>query len=992
MKRAVCFLFLLHFSLSSAFAGLDIVRSNGITLTGADGVNFVRVSGITLTGADGFLAYNSNGITLTGADGMPITLADQVTTVGADGAGFTGPNGITLTGADGITLTGADGITLTGADGVTLTGPNGVVYQADSVLLRRANGITLTGADGITLTGADGVAVTGPNGAYQAGPNGITLTGADGITLTGADGITLTGADSSLFNGADSVTGFNTAGVAFDLVRPTGLSLNRTNGITLTGADGITLTGADDIVFRNIDGISVTDPDGQTGLQSVDPEFAVTLNNATDDSSVNAVVVYHDAVTDADLDQLRQIGILGGTRFRMLPMVYVTGTKSQIIAISHLAHVRSIYGNRTLNFDSDPYFKITGIQRVAPDNDLLSHNSGSPVTGRNVTVAVLDTGINSNHADLAGKVVQNVRLLDTQSAPADFVDPVRVENVADTDPVAGHGTFVAGIVAASGARSNGKYAGVAPGARLLGLSAGDVNLVHVLSGFDYLLDRGPGYNVKVVNCSFSANTVYDVNDPVNIATKMLTDRGVSVVVSAGNDGPGNGTINPYSVAPWVIGVGATDEKGTLASFSSRGTFGGQQPTLVAPGVNVASLRSNATVTSVSGLGGADLQRLTAAEMPYYTTASGTSFSAPQVAGAIALMLEANPNLTPKDIKEILSRSSTPLPKYFYHEAGAGMLNTHAAVLESAFPARRTGEFRSTDSRNPIQFVTYTSQSFSETVFPDQIRSVNTTVPAGVVQAGLHISWGLSANDFGLKLFDSNNNLVGESNYLNLPGLTGRREEIVLRNPASQAMRAAIQNTAGAGTAQTVNGALEVTRVQYPPLTDVAGDSLADVQKCILANIIFPTGSKFRPDSSVSRADLASVLMHAGLAPQYIGANPMFVDVRDYSTRSVVESVQGYPDGRLFYDASPGSNFYPNNMALRLMAAVAFVRAAGLEGLTTTATLPATVTDAASIPVQWRGHVAVAMQKGFLSLSATRFEPNRAITRIELVRAVNALMR
>ena len=176
--------------------------------------------------------------------------------------------------------------------------------------------------------------------------------------------------------------------------------------------------------------------------------------------------------------------------------------------------------------------------------------------------------------DLAGTRRSECQaLVDPQSVPAGFQNPVPIEDLPNTDLVEGHGTFVSGIIAGSGASSGGKYAGVAPGARLLGLSAGDVDLTNVLSGFDYLLDRGPQYNVRVVNCSFSASTVYDPNDPVNIATKMLTDAGISVVFSAGNSGPGNGTLNPYAAAPWVVSVGATDERGRLAGFSSRGNFG-----------------------------------------------------------------------------------------------------------------------------------------------------------------------------------------------------------------------------------------------------------------------------------------------------------------------------------------------------------------------------------------------------------------------------------
>src|SRR6185437_12327733 len=141
------------------------------------------------------------------------------------------------------------------------------------------------------------------------------------------------------------------------------------------------------------------------------------------------------------------------------------------------------------------------------------------------------------------------------------------------------------------------------------------------------------------------------------------------------------------------------------------------PSLVAPGTNIVSLRSAPTVTGVSGIAGADAQRLSATELPYYTTATGTSFSAPQVAGAVALMLEVNPNLAPADVKDILSRTATPLPRYFFHEVGAGMLNTYAAVLEAAFPERHMGGFRSTLSRNAIRFVTRTSQTFEQTVFP-----------------------------------------------------------------------------------------------------------------------------------------------------------------------------------------------------------------------------------------------------------------------------------
>lgn len=988
MNRFVALLLLFLLAAQPALAGLSVVRSNGITQTAADGINYVGINGITFTGADGIFNYRANGITFTGADG--------VTSTGANSATYTGPNGVTLARADGITFTGADGLTLTGLDGITFTGADGNQYTADSIIIRRPNGITFTGADGITFTGADGITFTGADGATRVGLNGITFTGADGITFTGADGITFTGADGISLTGADSVTGLGPAGVVFDLKNPTGITFTGADGIALTGADGIALTGADGITFTGADGITFTGADDNTGLQGVDPELVVALDKATDDSNINAVIVYHSSVTEADIAQLQQLGIMGGTRLRILPVVYVTATKAQLLAVSKLPQVRSLYGNRTLTFNSDPYFNTTGVQRVGPDQDLRQENSAMPVTGRNVTVAVLDTGINGLHADLAGKVVQNVRLADTQSLPASFAYPAPLEDLTNTDLMGGHGTFVSGVIAASGVSSSGRFAGVAPGARLLGLSAGDLNLMFVLSGFDYLLEKRVQYNVRVVNCSFSANTVFDLNDPVNVATKMLTDAGVNVVFSAGNTGPGNGTMNPYALAPWVIGVGATDATGKLADYSSRGNFGDalQHPSLVAPGTNIVSLRSAPTVTGVSGIAGADYKRLSATELPYYTTATGTSFSAPQVAGAIALMLEVNPNLTPAEVKDILSRSATPMPRYFFHEAGAGMLNTYAAVLEAAFPERQMGGFRSTLSRNAIQFITRTSQTFEQTVYPTTASSANIVIPQNTIQAGVNIYWDLSANDFGLRVYDQSNSLVGESNYLNLPGFTGRREKVVLRNPVSQTLHASISHSGYVGTSQQVFGAIEVTQVEYPVMLDLSTlspEQVVQVQKSLLANLMLPEGQKFRPNAAVTRVELAEALIRTGLVAQYVASAAMFTDVRDTNSRNLVESTQAFPSGSLFYDATPGGRFSPNNGATKLAAAIAFVKAAGLSCQAASASLPLTVSDASSIPAAWRGYVAIALQRGFLSLDGNAFNPSRNLTRLELATSLNALI-
>jgi serine protease AprX len=957
-----------------ALAGLTVTRSNGIAVTGADGVTFVNMAGIAVTGADGLLAFAPNGIATTGADGIAVT--------GADGATYTGANGIAVTGADGIAVTGADGIAVTGADGIAVTGADGRTFQADSVYVTRPSGIAVTGADGIAVTGADVIAVTGADRVEAVRADGLTVRDVNGIAVTGADGIAVTGADGVVYT-----------------IPPQGIAVTGADGIAVTGADGIAVTGADGIAVTGAD--TYTPAVNGAGLQSVDPELALLLDRLTDDSHVNAVVVYHRLPTDADIADLQRLGIFAGTRYRALPMIALTATKSQIITVSRLAAVRSIYGNRTLHLNADPFMKLNGAERVASDADLTRRNAGRPLTGRGVTVAVLDTGVDATHGDLAGRVVENVKLLDPQSASVGFVAPAQIENLQNTDQAYGHGTFVAGVIAGGGAMSHGRYAGVAPNAKVVGLSAGDLNLSFVLSGFDYLLSRGAHLNVRVVNCSFSANTVFDVNDPVNVATKLLTERGIVVVFSAGNTGAGLHTLNPYAVAPWVIGVGATDARGRLADFSARGAFGSAlfRPTLVAPGVSLVGPRSaGLSLTGTLGLAGADTGRLSPDELAYYTTASGTSFSAPQVAATVALMLEANPRLTPAQVKDILQRTATPLAEYYQHEAGAGMLNAHAAVIEAAFPERRVGAWRASLDRGQVRFVNDPAQTFSGTVQPGQSVDAGLTLPANTLVASAQIAWGpvWSVNDLGLRLFDPSGTERAAANNVNLPGLTGKRERLAVSDPAPGAWRARVSHTLNAAvTPQPFTGALEVTRVEYAPLGDLGGLDAAsreEIYQSLRSFVMTPHGRHFRPSFGVTRAALAAAMVQGARVPQYVAAAPRYADVRDLTTRNFVESAQAAPDGALFPESASGG-FRPNDFADRLTAAVVLVRAAGLRAeAEARAGAPLPLTDLLGIPASLRGYVSVALSRGLLAAGNNTFRPQSALTRVELARALAALRR
>ena len=955
-------------------------------MTGADGIVMTGADGIVMTGADSFLNYGTNGIVMTGADGIAMTGADGIVMTGADG--FAYPNSVKTVSADGINITSANGIVMTGADGIVMTGADGSTQTVDSITINNGNGIVMTGADGIVMTGADGV--------QRSASDGIVMTGADGIVMTGANGIVMTGADSLRATGSD--------GSVSSVAAPDGVRLTGVTGIVMTGVDGIVMTGADGIVMTGADGIVMTGADSSTtGLLSVDPELAVELNRLTDDSSVNAVIVFHRMPTDADLAELQRVGITGGTKFRALPMVIVTATRQQIVAVSHLAAVRSIYGNRTLTLNSEPEVRsVTGVDRAWADAEIATKTNSLPVAGRNITVAVLDTGVDGSHGDLAGRIAKNIKLADTQSVGVGFSYPLNSENLTNTDQVYGHGSFVAGVIAGNGNLSNGKYSGVAPAARLVGLSAGDLSLLYILSGFDYLLSEGDQLGVRVVNCSFSANTVYDANDPVNIATKLLADNGVNVVFSAGNTGPGAHSLNPYAVAPWVVSVGATDTLGRLASFSSRGDFasGFFKPTLVAPGVAVVSIRGAgiANVTGAEGLVGADTQRLSSTELPYYTVASGTSFSAPQVAGAIALMLEANPSLTPAEVREILQRTATPLPPYYSHETGAGMLNVHAAVLQSAFISRSIGTWRGILDRGQVSFFNDPLITFSGTTTGGTPADTTLQLPADTLLASVQIGWGplWSTNDLGLNAYDSSGTLRAQSNTLNVTGLNGKRERITLKMPDAGAWRFSVRNTLGAlGVQQGFSGVLEAGRARYARMTDV--DSLspslrADIYQSLRSFTMWPVGSRFRPDWSATRSEMAMALVLGARVPQYVPGRPTFTDVRDDVTRLFVESVQAAPGGALFPDATPGNAFRPHDAVTRLTAAVALVRAAGLRRQAESgSTAPLAFLDVSQIPPQLRGYVSVATSLGLLQ-SDSLFRPDAPFTRADLARAIATLER
>src|SRR5467141_1654787 len=438
----------------------------------------------------------------------------------------------------------------------------------------------------------------------------------------------------------------------------------------------------------------------------------VTADVVPSDAAIYIVNFDETQTTEAAVTAAILNAGAGVVQFNNFSMVAALATPAQLLTIAALPGLEGIYANKQLDW----YLLHESVPAIRAD---AVHVAG--ITGKGIGVAILDSGIDGLYnPDLSypTHTVQNVKVLYNQNDlftfGKDAPKPVRkgatlvVENLANSETSVGQGTHVAGIVAAMGTASGGYYTGVAPGAKLIGIGMGDILFIFwALAGFDYILDHQQAYNIKVVNNSWGTSGAFDPKDPINKATKKVASKGITVVFAAGNDGPGENTLNPYSVAPWVIGVAAgcknlpdptnsaihcADQTGQnrapiLADFSSRGIPGDPMyhPDVTAPGVHIVSTRaSTGTVLNASDANlDFDLTSSCAISMAneqYYTCASGTSMATPHVTGVVALMQEAaGGQLKPDQIASVLTQTARPLPGYGLWEVGAGYVDALAAV-------------------------------------------------------------------------------------------------------------------------------------------------------------------------------------------------------------------------------------------------------------------------------------------------------------------------
>ncbi len=356
------------------------------------------------------------------------------------------------------------------------------------------------------------------------------------------------------------------------------------------------------------------------------------------------------------------------------------------------------------------------VETTTGANLVRNLNSGTTLDGRGIGVAVIDSSyyIDSEFFRQAnGTMIQQVN------------QDIRGWGMMVTDGN-GHGTHVSTLIAGSPSFAGGAYTGVPPGVKLINVRVLDAEgkgyASDVIAALDWIIANKAAHNIRVVNMSLGtpASQSYKT-DPLCLAARRAVNAGIVVVASAGNNGKDingakrYGTINSPGIEPSVITVGATNTYGTdvrnddtIATYSSKGPTRGWttaangarvydnliKPDLVAPGNKLIGAQSTQNTNAVIPTLCIYYPGLNARQPDYHYDwntgtysglknggmwLSGTSMSAPLVSGTAALMLQANPSLTPNLVKAILMYSAQPLKNFNTLEQGAGELNVDGAV-------------------------------------------------------------------------------------------------------------------------------------------------------------------------------------------------------------------------------------------------------------------------------------------------------------------------
>ena len=492
---------------------------------------------------------------------------------------------------------------------------------------------------------------------------------------------------------------------------------------------------------------------------------------------VDVIVTLHGSATRERVrDLAAEVGGFRTTRrFSLVDAFAAEVTKADVFRLARrpeVAHVEADVAVHALGTSAQDSF---GVTKARLDSGLDGDGDGVAGTysARDLVAAIVDTGIDARHRDLDdGKVLA---FADCYGRPCRLTAPV------DAD---GHGTHVAASIAGDGdARSDRLYRGVAPGAALVGVrvlgAGGSGTLSDVVAGLQWVVAHRATYGIEVLNLSLGAEGCSSGTDAASAAVDNAVAAGLVAVVAAGNEGPGACTIGLPAAARDAITVGAMADLGArgfrLASFSSRGpTLDGRlKPDLVAPGVSITSAKAGTTTG--------------------YVTYSGTSMAAPFVAGVALLMLDANPALSPADVKARITSSAVDWGASGKDpESGAGRLDAYAAV-------RAAGARISAPPAVPAHVVRQgalalgTSADFALTVSPSAYPLAVSLVAPGWTS-------GAQAPDFDLLLLDATGTLVASgatpasSQTLDLR----RQEELALASVAPGSYTLRVRAAAGSG--------------------------------------------------------------------------------------------------------------------------------------------------------------------------------------------------
>ena len=419
-------------------------------------------------------------------------------------------------------------------------------------------------------------------------------------------------------------------------------------------------------------------PVGGSAARNHGPATSVIVQIDGDGAAVRRIVADAGGTVTADLPIVSGIAALVPT--------------SALETLQAAPGVRAVTPNEpvhvaeTTSPSADP-----DLRSVVPDEVGVPRLWAEGYRGSGVNIALIDTGV-SPVSDLAGRVV---RVRDPQGTNSD-VDCVNFSGETGCQDSYGHGTFVAGLIAGSGASSGGRFTGVAPDAGIVSVKIagrdGSADVSKVLAAIQWVVSFADTYDIEVLNLSLGTDSTVSYRfDPLNFAVERAWRAGITVVVAASNRGPAARTISKPADDPLVLTVGAIDDRQTpdssddvVPDFSGRGPTaadGLAKPDVVAPGAHVISLRSPGSLVE---------QQAGTSETDPYRRGSGTSMSAGVVSGVVALLNDVDHKMKPDRLKFALMATAHRVASDDPLAVGAGLVDAYAAAFLAPAGLANTG--------------------------------------------------------------------------------------------------------------------------------------------------------------------------------------------------------------------------------------------------------------------------------------------------------------